>query len=224
MLYSGGADSLAIWYMMGKPKGIYVKINAPYQDKEIAAIERQMQALPDLSVEYIDGPDIGSQEHSDGFIPLRNTVLIVTAVAHTNANILYVGFLRGEASTDKDAKFLDLVSEVITHSEGRAVNVVAPAIHMTKPELLLWLKREYPDAPLHETVSCYAANGEPCGDCPSCFRADAAKYLSGWSDKRPTLPSRRGSAIAALRKAGIRRWPDMLVNNWQTFKAMRGWR
>lgn len=223
MLYSGGADSLALWYLTGKPVGIYVRIGAPYEEKELQAIERQKAVLPELTVLVVDGAKVGAREATDGRIPLRNSLLCQTACALYDMDRLIVGFLRGEASPDKSKKFLRRLNRLMRESEPtKTATVVAPAIGMTKTQLLRLLKDVYPDAPLALTVSCYAAEGEPCNDCPSCFRANVAKYRSGWSDVKPTLPSRRGSAWRAVEAAGVARLPALVRNNADAILALWG--
>lgn len=222
MLYSGGADSLALWYMTGKPIGVYVSIGAKYEAKELEAIAAQQAVLPELRVTVVEGPRIGILEQHGGRIPVRNSLLIATAIAYTNASKVVVGFLRGETSSDKSSKFIEALSHALSVSESRHIDVWAPAIAMTKTELLAWLMLNYPEAPLHLTVSCYSADGKPCGDCQSCFRGDVAKYLSGWSDDLPRIATNRGGIWSSLRMAGVRRWPEVLANNYDAWKALRG--
>lgn len=224
MLYSGGADSLALWYRCGKPVGVYVRIGSRYEAAELTAIQKQQAVLPDLTVEKVMGPMLGPLEQIGGRIPLRNMALITTALAATGADEVVVGFLRGEASPDKSAAFVRRLSAALSESEGRPIRVVAPAIRETKTQLLAWLKAEHPKAPLQLTVSCYSGDGKPCGNCQACFRGDVAKYLSGWSHRQPRLPDERAGAWESLRRAGVRRWPDLIRNNVDAVRALRGWR
>lgn len=223
MLYSGGADSMALWYMMGKPDGVYVCIGAPYEDAELAAIAQQRDSMPGLHVTIVEGPRIGSLEKVGGRIPLRNALLIATAYAYTEANEIIVGFLKGEVSSDKSQDFVTAMSKLVSVSERVPFRVYAPALDMTKTDLLAWLRRTHADAPLHLAVSCYAGDGKgACGACQACFRGDVARYLSGWSDKLPTMPSQRAGIWKSLRMAGVKRWPEVIMNNYDAWRALRG--
>lgn len=222
MLYSGGADSVALWHLYGKPHGVYIRYGARYEDAELAAIEKQKSALSDLAVSVFDGPQIGYLEQVGGRIPARNLLLITTAVAVMDSSKVLVGFLKGEASPDKSAQFVKATSRALSESEGRPIQVWAPALNMTKAQMLMKLRQRFPNAPLRLAYSCYSGLEVPCGQCQACFRGDVAQYLSGWSDQLPALPTERASALQALRKAGVRRWGGLLANNLDAVRALRG--
>ena len=100
-LFSGGLDSYILWHLLDKPEAVYVRYRHKYQNRELDTITALQALDPDLRVTQSDGPQIGELERADGHIPHRNLLLVATAVACLNSEIVYQGALRGEASLDK---------------------------------------------------------------------------------------------------------------------------
>lgn len=226
LLYSGGLDSLCLWYLTGRPVPVYVAVGAPYEDLEQQTILRMVEQVPDFHPQFFDGPDLSGFVAADGHIPVRNLLLAATAVACTGADTVILGALLGEASPDKGRRFLKTASTALSASEGRRIRVVAPAHRWTKTGLLRRFLASRPDAVelVGLTRSCYGADEEPCGVCQACFRRDVALWHTHLSDRRPTRPAGAGVAAgwAALRTAGAARLPGLVVNNALAVLALAG--
>lgn len=226
-LFSGGLDSLCLWFLMDRPLPVYVHLGHRYQEQEIGTLRRLADHLPGFEPQFVDGPPIGLLEQVDGHIPHRNLLLAATAAAHfSDAGQIVLGALLGEASPDKSRTFTRAAGRAITASERRPVRVVAPARRWTKTGLLLRFARRHPEhVPLLGlTRSCYAGDAAPCRACPACFRRDVALFHAGLSDARPRVPAGTGlpEAVAAARTAGPARWPGLAVNNALAALALAG--
>lgn len=230
LLFSGGLDSLCLWYLTGRPACVYVRIGHAYESAELFAVGRLMRQVPDLEVRVVDGPKVGPLEEPDGHIPHRNIALITAAAAFCpDADEVLLGALLGEASPDKSTRFLRRTSRALAASEARPFRVVAPGRRWTKTGLVRRFIAANPDRvdELAATRSCYSviANG-PCGSCPACFRRSVALWHAGLTDRPVTLPrtASRSAAWTAARRAGVTRWPGMAVNNAIAGAALAGWR
>lgn len=217
-LFSGGLDSLCLWYLSGQPTPVYVLLGHKYEERETETLMRLAEHIPKFRAQLIAGPRIGQLEEHDGHIPHRNLLLAATAAAHfPDTDRIVLGALLGEASPDKSARFNRAVSRALSVSEHRRVRVVAPARHMTKTGLLRAFIRRFPERVplLRLTRSCYAAGADACGQCPACFRRDVALFHTGLSTTPPRPPAGAGraEALRAARTAGITRWPELAVNN-----------
>lgn len=227
LLFSGGLDSVALWYLLGKPAALYVHLGHRYEAAEVAAIDRLAAAVPDLRPSCAEGPRLGHLEQPGGHIPHRNLLLAATAAAVTGTDHVMLGALLGEASPDKSAAFLRSASRALTASAGRPVRVSAPARRWTKTGLVRRWLAAHPDAarvvPL--TRSCYSPDAVPeCGSCPACFRRHVALYHVGLRTERPRLPVTATAAVgwSSARRAGVARWPALLVNNAGAAAAVAG--
>lgn len=226
MLFSGGLDSLCIWYLAGKPTPIYILTGHRYQDAERITLAGLQQRIPDFTPIHVMGPPIGNTEQPDGHVPHRNLALLVAAAgAVPTARTLLIGALLGEASPDKSRRFLRAASAAVTASENRPVKVVAPAHHLTKTGLLRLFTERHPYAAplLAHTRSCYNPD-QVCGDCPACFRRDVALFRVGLSPNRPILPQvvTPRAALRAAASGGLSRLPGLIANNTHAALAMWG--
>jgi 7-cyano-7-deazaguanine synthase in queuosine biosynthesis len=225
-LFSGGLDSLCLWYLTGQPMPVYVTVGARYERHEIDTIWKLCSLIPKLSVTVIPGPNLGFVEAADGHIPHRNLLLAATASARfPSADTVLLGALRGEASPDKSPAFTRAASRVLTASENKPVRVVAPARRLTKTGLVRRFAHRFPEAVplLQETRSCYSADSKPCGECQACFRRNVALFHAGLAAMRPCPPATplRAGLRTAL-AAGPHRWPDLAFNNLQAAAAVAG--
>jgi len=225
LLFSGGLDSLALWFLTDRPDPVYVQLGHRYEHAEMETLRVLSTHVPGFRPRYLRGPQIGGLEETDGHIPHRNAALLVTAAAYTGADEVMLGALLGEASPDKSRRFLRYASLCLTASTHRPVRCWAPAARWTKTGLLARFLRAYPAHThlLRYTRSCYAVSGE-CGACPACFRRHVALWHCGLREERPQLPATAsaGAAWAAARRAGVARWPGLAVNNTLAGLALAG--
>lgn len=222
LLFSGGVDSLAAWWVLGQPDTVYVRLGHPYEAKELATIESLAYHWPKVTPRVIDGPPLGVLEHGDGHIPHRNLLLAATAAAHhPHHSHLWLGALRGEASPDKSGRFLRSASRTLSRSEARRVTVSAPLRHFTKTGLVReYLRRGGPPGLLRYTRSCYSPDG-PCNRCQACVRRFVAFQLNGLpAGPTPTpRPVSVGYVAGQWRRAGVTATPALAVNNWEAWRA-----
>lgn len=222
LLHSGGLDSHICWHLGGRTaQPVYVRIDAVYQDKELDALERLADADPSFCPLFVSGPSMRFLEQESGRIAHRNLILAATAAAFTDADVVQIGAVAGEASSDKSGRFMRNVSRTLSASEGRRVTLEAPIRHLTKAEALqlaLATGQRWED--LAETVSCYHPTERSCGECLSCYRRALAEWACGIISTPPPLPARRGSVIGHALKVSPVEWPAVLRNN---VLAARAW-
>lgn len=188
LLYTGGMDSFLYWRLLGRPRTVYVKLGHRYQERELQAIH-DLEALAHANGDaraaphpmILDGPDLSQWEAADSHIPHRNLTL-ATVAAMICDRVLF-GFLAGESSEDKSARFLRHTSRALSTAAGHKVAADAPLRSYTKDELLA----RFLDEPgvteldinlVRQTRSCWSA-GQPCGECVPCFRRWVALTLNG---------------------------------------------
>ncbi len=217
LLFSGGLDSVMAWYLLDKPRAVYVMLGHKYQEQELRTI-RELG----IPVEVIPGPGVGRLEARDGHIPHRNLLLISTVAAYGYDHIA-IGALAGEASPDKQPRFYRALEKALGVSEpGQGVTIEAPLQRWTKSEALRETLLQHPEArlSLEMSRSCYGEGDEPCLKCQACFRRWVALTLNGMpAGPQPEVPA--GSLSLVLR-AGVRSWPAILRNNLDALKAVLG--
>lgn len=220
LLFSGGLDSVCALHLLGGEERVvpvYVAIGGDHEARECE------HALRLAHLRVVQGPLIGRLAEPDGHIRHRNAALVVTVAAH-GYEVIYLGALRGEASPDKSSPFMRKMAVLLTESEhGRHV-VAAPFGRLTKTDLL----RRALDAGLSPSRvlasrSCYRSALDHCGACQGCFRRWVALVNCGLpAGYLPDLPG-SGDAWRHLRRAGVRRWPDLLANNLDAARAVLRW-
>ncbi len=125
------------------------------------------------------------------YVPARNTVMLSLALAYAEtrqANDIFVGVNAVDYSGYPDCRpeFINAfqtLARLATKAgvEGNSINIHAPLINLTKPEIIqrgLSLGVDY-----GLTHSCYdPINGKPCGHCDSCLIRIKAFAELGLSD------------------------------------------
>ena len=226
-LFSGGLDSFAMWHLLGQPEPVYVCYGHKYESRELDTIGRLEQADPSLRVTRLVGPQIGDLEQSDGHIPHRNLLLIGTAVAALQPEVVYLGVLRGETSRDKSSRFLRQTSKLLSFSE-QPVSVRSPSKRLTKTQLVARFIRQFPDLEgrLRLTRSCYADSDLPCGRCMACFRRWVAMSNNGIYETYQVEPWQtvrwEAGMLAYLRRTPLMEWAGVIHNNLDAAAAI--WR
>lgn len=129
------------------------------------------------------------------YVPARNTIFLSLALAYAEtvgASAVYIGanVLDYSGYPDCRPEYLRAFEQVARLGtkagvEGRAVEIRAPLLTLSKAEIIkLGVSLR---APLHLTHSCYdpAENGDACGRCDSCrIRLDGFK-AAGLRDPAP---------------------------------------
>ncbi len=115
----------------------------------------------------------------------RNLVLVAVAAAHAatlhhgSKNILLVGFTQddiGDTSPEFVTSLNCVLRYAIEHNEsGAIVEVRAPLIQMSKPEVIQWAWANDGSEIAEATWSCWKRDEPPhCGSCPACNKRQHA--------------------------------------------------
>jgi 7-cyano-7-deazaguanine synthase len=146
-----------------------------------------------LTDESIVVPDDGGQGIPVTYVPARNLIFLSVAVGVAevrNLDAIYIGVNAIDYSGYPDCRpeFIDSFAATAGLAlkrgvEGNPVDVRAPLIQMTKPEIVR-LGVEL-GAPLHLTYSCYRGDDVACGACDSCRLRAKAFTGAGITDPAP---------------------------------------
>lgn len=234
ILFSGGMDSVALWLRYPDAHLVYVRIGAPYEERELNSLHERgiinrVTVLP-------TGKWLGPCSDSMGRVPLRNLFFAVAAAAGTPCDEVLLGATAGETSPDKSRAFAAAASAAMSQAEGRSIRLRMPFRHMTKRELVRQLLagessdigRDKMVAMLRSCPSCY----EPdlprgfagCGRCMSCVRRWVAFSLCGIHENYVTPPWQVDTTVKRgllkyLRRTPVRDWYGVLRLNGELLRA-----
>ena len=154
-----------------------------------ALVDRHM-AIPEISAEELEDPEVTRSGAEAVWVPNRNGVLIAMAATWAEVNdVEYIvcGFNAEEAATfpDNSPSFLAAQNEALAHSTRNHVKVISPTIAMSKAEIVVAGRNA--GAPLELCWSCYLGDDVPCGRCESCRRYERALILAGEPSPRHRL-------------------------------------
>lgn len=186
--FSGGMDSLAAYYLMGKPLPVFVDYGQKHVDREremvrtVASnslVEMKLPSPQEVK-EGFGNPD--EAWDADGFkIPARNFVFFSALSSHiaygSSEARLAIGAYEGEISEknrDKSVTFFSTLSDLFSEYFHGHVVVESPVSRMTKVEVANVLAGEDLD---HWQIP-FCDSGTRCADCKSCFNAGLAFELS----------------------------------------------
>ena len=159
-------------------KKIAKKFNV--QQHEIVSLSIGSLGGSALTDHQIDVPNYHeSNKIPATYVPARNTVFLSIALGWAeiiDAEAIFIGATAVDYSGYPDcrpeyiAAFQNLANLATKSAiEGKAIQIKAPLIHLSKAEIIQAGNKLGVDYTL--TVSCYRANakGEACGECDSCF-------------------------------------------------------
>lgn len=181
-LYGGGIDSHCIAHIVQPDVKVYFHLGTEEADRE-ADVALRAGAIVDHRLYLAD------QVLPNKILPARNLLLVAMAAYY--GNTIYIGSTAGDTTRDKDATFCklteDVLDHILAHDPGKALachaaglSVVAPALHLTKTELVrLYLSKGGDPAALLASRSCYHDGKLECGVCRSCTRKFVALRLNG---------------------------------------------
>jgi len=217
VLCSGGLDSVTTAYYV-KNKLNYNKIMILFFDygqkslnqerrfskecaKSIKAefIEIKLKQLENISGSLINRPGKmgkidnlnNTKKESDKFyVPCRNTLFLVNALAFAEAryvnnkeiNEIFVGFkCEGKESyPDTTIKFVKEMNNLTKISCNYPFKIIAPLIEKDKEDIILL--GEKIGVNFEKTFSCYVSKNKHCGVCLSCKLRKAGFYWAGVKD------------------------------------------
>lgn len=182
ILNSGGMDSYITWWLDGEADNVFVDIGHKYVKKERRALTNLHGPRANngghFKVRTLDGASIGHNELPSGIIPNRNAYLILAASDAGYSEIM-MGVLHGEINSDKSIEFMSDMQAMLDISwrkqywnkEERIHKIWSPIRNYTKTQLVrMYLDLGGSPDVLLDTVSCYSAEHQHCGACPSCFK------------------------------------------------------
>lgn len=182
LLYSGGMDSFITAHAYPNAILLYIDTGARYAAKELKHIDRTM---PHRAVHIDRRLSLVDVEREDLIVPARNLLLVTIATYYGNDILLAA--TAGDTSTDKDAEFAAMASEVLTHvynshhfPDYGSVTVRLPYKDMSKGQMVSEYLRTGGFADLvASTVSCYHPTLLHCGLCKACIRKWVALKYNG---------------------------------------------
>jgi 7-cyano-7-deazaguanine synthase len=144
--------------------------------------------------------DTGAGDIPDTYVPGRNMIFLSFAVSlaeASGAGTIFIGAHQLDYSNYPDCRdsFFKAFSEAVSRGtkagvEGKAAEVRAPLLNMTKDQIIKTgaeLK-----VPFELTWSCYSDGERPCGMCESCVFRQRAFASTGIPD--PAYPDEGGRA------------------------------
>lgn len=192
LLYSGGLDSFILLRLLQPHRALRISIGSKYDQIEQERCREIQRNQWHLDVDYLedDRLHLGDLERTDALIPMRNAFFAMIASFYGDNIIL--GATVGDNSRDKEPLGFFTMSTMLTYlardphykDPNRTVQVIAPAKHITKAQLLAaYIKDGQNLELLKYTISCYTPiKNKPCGNCKSCVRRWAAFAFNGLPD------------------------------------------
>ncbi|RLF28457.1 MAG: hypothetical protein DRN14_04180 [Thermoplasmata archaeon] len=189
LLFSSGVDSFIAYHYLKKQHGIdklqlvyFFNSNIKYAQAELYYVQKCKEIVQDeLLVLPVKFP---LMEDNESFIPARNLLFALQSVldlAYPEYDNVYVylGGLRDDRVSDNSPEFAKTLSEVLTLSCSRQINVKSAFDYkLSKSEIVKWFIDNFPDQTnnlVDYTFSCYAPKGvEHCYSCRACFRRNVA--------------------------------------------------
>ena len=178
VLLSGGIDSTSCLSFFLK-RGF--RVGALFVDYGQRAARMELRAARSvcrhfgvsLRVVILDG----AKRKGEGLILGRNGFLVLTALleARMKKGIIALGVHSGTRYSDCSRRFLRQMQGIVDTYMGGTVQVVAPFVDWSKPEI--WRFAQGEDVPLALTYSCERGFAQPCGRCDSC--RDVEKLHAG---------------------------------------------
>ena len=189
ILFSGGLDSTCAAILNPAHQLIRVATGSKYDSVETVHAALIANAWGDRSLIEVDGVlDLGRYEQDDALVPARNALVALVAAQHASELTLVSVDGDGTHATDKDARFADIMSELLAKLFGEG-SVVLPYRKWSKLHLLhaaLEFDQEATLAALPHVWSCYnpvhvqqpgvpwSGTTQHCGQCKACVRLHGA--------------------------------------------------
>lgn len=170
---SGGLDSLAAYYYLGKPKTIYFHCSE-YSCKEEKIIKKLVpETIIDTSLNFT-GRAIGQ----NAYIPYRNLLFALQAAKY-GEEIVIAG-IKDDMVSDKSPSAFNLMAFMMNQLDSKLTLISSPFWNWTKEDIVGFLL-DQPDGEklIRTSTSCYHPTETYCGACPSCFRKACALWNRG---------------------------------------------
>lgn len=180
VLFSGGLDSLIHLHWAARQpqfdsvETLFVNLGHRYSRAEFLAADR-LGVVAYGKRQHVLNLPLGFAEQADGFIPLRNMMLLSLATYFAD-NVVF-GMLYNEGPPDKRPGFVkrmagELNCQYAAKSyleTSRHIRIWTPFALQTKTEMLQWYLAHGGEPELALlSIGCFSAKGK-CGRCMSCF-------------------------------------------------------
>jgi len=178
VLFSAGLDSMIhlVWARekFADVKAIYVNFGHRYAGIEIEAAHL---ICGEMHIPFfVTDVALGWAEHDDGYIPLRNLMLL--EIASLFGDDIVFGMLYHEGPPDKRPGFVRRMQSLLNSQyrdkkyfeHNRQIKIHTPFSGSTKTQMLRWFLEKHSRHIMlvRHTIGCFSAEGD-CGRCMSCF-------------------------------------------------------
>ena len=180
LLLSGGLDSVAAWRLMGLPPAVNFNIATVSAAKERSALDWASQHFGRNY--YRREMPMGSVEKPNGWLPFRNSILVLAAgQIHETVVLSAVA----EWAPDKNRRWARALERAVNRGGAAAgaherLRIEMPFAGLSKGELLYAYHQRFgPDETrllLSNTWSCYQCLPNPCLSCGGCRQRIAAHH------------------------------------------------
>ena len=206
VLLSGGMDSLVTaaiaarecdeLYLLhfsygqrteSKEKWCFRQIASHYKSREARVVDYRW--LAEIGGSALTDKDMSLSEDNgvpNTYVPFRNATMLCAAIAWAEvieADSIYIGAVEEDSSGYPDCResFFEAMNDVIKQGTLAAnISIKTPVLHHSKSEIIQ-LGHSL-NAPFELSWSCYFAEDQACGDCPSCQLRLKAFANSGTKD------------------------------------------
>ena len=185
LLYSGGMDSLMIYYLLKPNLLLNISTNSAYDERERKSFPESVYEEGKDIIYLNDVLNLRDYERDDAIVPNRNAYLILLA-SHYGETI-WLGSVHGDRSFDKDEAFYGHMETLLNHmwqeqhwTEERNFTISSPFKDRTKTDLVdEYLLKGGTAEELLQSYSCYEGEEKHCGHCKACFRKWVALENNG---------------------------------------------
>lgn len=211
VLLSGGMDSLVTTGIARAECEELYLLHFSYgqrtENKELAcfrAIAEHYQAKAAKVIDYHWLAEIGGSSLTDpgldivvdtpsgipnSYVPFRNANMLCAATAWAEVlgvEAIYIGAVQEDSSGYPDCRqsFFEAFEKLIQEGTIKAdIRIKTPVLHLSKKEIIQ--RGIAIEAPFDLSWSCYFAQEEACGECPSCLLRLKAFAEAGLTDPIP---------------------------------------
>lgn len=176
------AKSILDYYQL---EGIELDLTPMFAYSDCSLLKNSKKEIPKTSyaeqLEHTEGHPVST------YVPFRNGLFLSSAASIALANgcsFIYYGAhsddAAGNAYPDCSQTFNEAINKAIYEGSGKALQVIAPFVGLTKADVVSVGLRL--NVPYHLTWSCYEGNTKPCHECGTCIDREKAFQLNGLTD------------------------------------------
>lgn len=166
-------------------EGIELDLTSMFTYSDCSLLQHSKEELPKDSyakqLEQTEGQPVST------YVPFRNGLFLSSAASIALAkgcSFIYYGAHSdddaGNAYPDCSQTFNEAINKAIYEGSGKALQVVAPFVSLTKADVVREGLRL--NTPYHLTWSCYEGATEPCRRCGTCMDREKAFQLNDLID------------------------------------------